>query len=203
MASLCFILQVNLGIPVLNYVANAREAGLYGAGSSLLMGIDFLTVSLLTTLLPKISRLNGLDECRSYVRRSFPLFALVAVVLLPLVYFARPLVLSLFGPAYEGTIPVFQVLFFGTLGTLVTHPLYLVLYAMNRPQFHTLSAVVSLTGWVVAGMWLIPTYGAVGAAWATLLARFVQSLMILLILRHTLGLGVPSKLPTPSLLTDV
>lgn len=203
MASLCFLLQVNLGVPVLNYVADSREAGLYGAGSSLLMGVDFLTVSLLTTLLPKVSQLTSLDQCRVYVQRSFPLYLVIAAAILPLLFFARPLVLGLFGPAYEGTIPVFQVLFVGTLGTLVTHPLYLVLYTMNRPQLHTLSGVVALVGWVLMGLWLIPKYGAVGAAWTTLFSRLVQSMMIILILRRTLGFGTSSKLSTRSMMTDV
>ncbi len=203
MASLCFLLQVNLGVPVLNYVVGSREAGLYGAGSSLLMGVDFLTVSLLTTLLPKVSQLTGLEQCRAYVQRSFPLYLLIATAIVPLLFFARSLVLLLFGPAYEGTIPVFQVLFVGTLGTLVTHPLYLVLYTMNRPQLHTLSGVVALAGWVLAGWWLIPEYGAIGAAWTTLFARLVQSMMIGLILWHTLGFGASAELSTRPMITDV
>lgn len=203
MASLCFILQVNLGVPVLSYFVDAREAGLYGAGSSLLMGVDFLTVSLLTTLLPKVSQLSGLQQCRSYVQRSFPAYALIAVALLPLLFFARPLVLGLFGSAYEGTIDVFQILFVGTLGTLVTHPLYLVLYTMNRPQLHTLSGIVALVAWVLAAVWLIPQFGAVGAAWTTLFSRLVQSLMIVAILWYALGFGGSPGLAARSVMPDV
>ncbi|MDR4480967.1 MAG: oligosaccharide flippase family protein [Nitrospira sp.] len=203
MASLCFLLQVNLGVPVLSYFADAREAGLYGAGSSLLMGVDFLTLSLLTALLPKVSRLSGIEQCRSYVQRSFPAYALIAVALFPLLFFARPLVLGLFGSAYEGTIDVFQILFVGTLGTLVTHPLYLVLYTMNRPYLHTLSGIVGLVAWVLTAVWLIPQFGAVGAAWTTLCSRLVQSLMIVGILWHVLGLGRSSGLAARSVMPDV
>lgn len=203
MASLCFILQVNLGVPVLNYVADAREAGLYGAGSSLLMGIDLLTVSLLTTLLPKVSQLSGLEQCRSYVQRSFPFYALIAAALLPLLFFSRPLVLALFGQAYESTIPIFRVLFIGTLGTLVTHPLYLVLYAMNRPHLSSLIQGMALLGWIIAGYWLIPEYGALGAAWTTLLARLLQSLMIIAVLWYALGFGGSPDVSTRSMMPNV
>ncbi|WHZ21337.1 MAG: hypothetical protein OJF47_000449 [Nitrospira sp.] len=203
MASLCFILQVNLGVPVLSSVVNAREAGLYGAGSSLLMGVDFLTVSLLTTLLPKVSRLTGIEQCRVYVRRSFPAYALIAAAILPVLFFARPIVIGLFGLAYEGTIEVFQVLFVGTLGTLVTHPLYLVLYTMDRPQLHTLSGIVGLIAWLLAGFWLIPQFGAVGAAWTTLCSRLVQSFMIVVILWHALGFGGSSRVAARSVMPDV
>ncbi|MCC2643466.1 MAG: hypothetical protein K0S45_3879 [Nitrospira sp.] len=203
MASICFLLQVNLGVPVLNYFIDSRQAGLYGAGSSLLMGVDFLTISLLTTLLPKVSQLAGLDQCRSYVQRSFPLYVVIAATLLPLFFFARPIVLGLFGQAYEGTIPVFQILFLGTLGTLMTHPLYLVLYTMNRPQLYTLSGIVALAGWVLAGFWLIPEYGAVGAAWTALFARLIQAGMIVVILWHALGFRASSGVPARSMMPGV
>lgn len=203
MASTCFLLQVNLGVPVLNYFYSSREAGVYAAGSSLLQGIDFLTISLLTTLLPKVSQLTSLEQCRAYVQRSFPMYLGLAVCLVPVIFLARPLVIGLFGTAYEGTIPVFQILFVGALGTLVTHPLYLVLYTINRPQLYTFSGIVALAGWILAGFWLIPEYGAVGAAWTTLFARLVQSVMIVLILRHTLGFGTSSEFSTRSMMTDV
>lgn len=201
-ASLCFILQVNLGVPVLGYFVDVREAGLYGAGSSLLMGVDFLTVSLLTTLLPKVSQLNSLEQCRSYVQRSFPVYLLIAAVLLPLVLFSRTLVIGIFGSAYEGTVEVFRILFVGTLATLVTHPLYLVLYTMNRPHLHTLSGVVALAVWVFAAFWLIPQSGSLGAAWTTLISRLVQSVMIIGILWFALGANRSSSISPPSVVPD-
>lgn len=201
-ASLCFLLQVNLGVPVLNYFITSREAGLYAAGSSLLQAVDFLTISLLTTLLPKVSQLTGLEACRSYVRRSFPVYAALAACLVPILFFARPIVLMLFGPAYEGTIPVFQILFLGALGTLVTHPLYLVLYTMNRPHLYTVTGIVALIGWVVVGFWMIPNQGAIGAAWTTLFARLLQSVLILAVLWRALEFGQSDGLFTRSIMTD-
>jgi O-antigen/teichoic acid export membrane protein len=203
LASFCFLLQVNLAVPLLNYFHTSREAGLYAAGSSLLQGIDFLTVSLLTTLLPKVSQLTSLEQCRSYVQRSFPVYLGLAACIVPVVFFARPLVLGLFGQAYEETIPVFQLLFVGALGTLVTHPLYLVLYTMNRPHLYTMTGIVAVIGWVGVGLWLIPDHGAVGAAWTTLCARLLQSVLIVAILWHTFEVGQTSDFFTRQTLTDI
>lgn len=203
MASTCFLLQVNLGVPILNYFYDSREAGVYAAGTSLLQGIDFLTISLLTTLLPKVSQLTGLEQCRAYVQRSFPIYLGLAVCLVPVMFLARPLVIGLFGPAYEGTIPVFQILFLGALGTLVTHPLYLVLYTINRPHLYTYSGIVALSVWVLAGLWLIPEYGAVGAAWTTLCARLIQSVMIVVILWYALGFSRATEVGARSMMPNV
>ncbi|MCC6967749.1 MAG: oligosaccharide flippase family protein [Nitrospira sp.] len=203
LASTCFLLQVNLGVPILNYFYSSRDAGVYAAGVSLLQGIDFLTISLLTTLLPKVSQLSGLEQCRAYVRRSFPLYLGLALCLVPVMFFAQPLVIGLFGSAYEGTIPVFQILFVGVLGTLVTQPLYLVLYTINRPHLYTYSGFVALGAWIFAGLWLIPAYGAVGAALTTLCARLIQSVLIVVIIWHALEFGASSGLAVRSMISNV
>lgn len=203
LASTCFLLQINLGVPTLNYFHSSREAGVYAAGVSLLQGIDFLTISLLTTLLPKVSQLSGLEQCRAYVRRSFPLYLGLAICLVPVMFFAKPLVMGLFGSAYEATIPVFQILFVGVLGTLATQPLYLVLYTINRPHLYTFSGFVALGAWILLGIWLIPEYGAVGAAFTTLCARLIQSVLIVVIIWYALEFSGTSDLGVRSIISDV
>lgn len=187
MASLCFVLQLNLAVPILTYTASAAEAGLYAAGSSLLLIVDLLTGSLQTTLLPKLSGLTEVSQWRSYVRRFVPLFLGIALCLSPFLFVARYVVLGLFGPSYEGTVPVVQILFMGAIAVLVTYPLYLVLYAMNRPHLFTLIQGLALSGWILTGLWLIPSYGAIGAAWTTLLARLLSSIAIVAMVIYALA----------------
>lgn len=187
MASLCFMLQLNLAVPVLTYTSSATEAGLYAAGASLLMVVDFLTGSFLATLLPKVSRLTEVSQWWSYVRRFVPLFLGIALCLSPFLLVTRYVVSGLFGSSYEGTVPVVQILFLGAIATLMTHPLYLVLYAMNRPHLYTLIQGVALSGWILTGLWLIPSYGAIGAAWTTLTARLLASIAIVAMVIYALA----------------
>lgn len=188
LASFCFVLQSNLAVPFLMYMVDTAEAGLYAAGASLLLLIDFMTVSLLTTLFPRVSQLQTPEQWRAYVKRFFPVFLMMALCLLPLIFAARPLVEGLYGSAYSGTILVVQILFLGGLGTLLSHPLYLVLYAMNRPHLFSFTQMIALIGWILMSLWLIPRYGAVGAAWTTLLARLFQSIAIIVVVSHVLDL---------------
>ena len=187
MASLCFVLQLNLAVPILTYTASATEAGLYAAGSSLLLVVDLLTGSLQTTLLPKVSYLTEVSQWRSYVRRFIPLFLGIALCLSPFLFVARYVVLGLFGSSYEGTVPVVQILFLGALAVLMTYPLYLVLYAMNRPHLYTFIQGLALSGWILTGLWLIPSYGAIGAAWTTLIARLLASIAIVAMVIYALA----------------
>lgn len=187
MASLCFVLQLNLAVPVLTYTASATEAGLYAAGSSLLMVVDLLTGSLQTILLPKVSRLTEVSQWRAYVRRFAPLFLGIALCLSPFMLVARYVVLGLFGSSYEGTVPVVQILFLGAIAVLLTYPLYLVLYAMNRPHLYTLIQGLALSVWILTGLWLIPSYGAIGAAWTTVTARLFASIAIVAMVIYALA----------------
>jgi O-antigen/teichoic acid export membrane protein len=65
--------------------------------------------------------------------------------------------------------------------------LYPVLYAMNRPYLFSLTQGIALLGWILAGWWLIPLYGALGAAETTLWSRLLQSIAIIAVLRYALG----------------
>ena len=58
---------------------------------------------------------------------------------------------------------------------------------MNRPHLFSLIQGSAFLGWIIAGWFLIPGYGALGAAWTTLIARMLQSLAIVAILGHALG----------------
>lgn len=186
-ANLCFLLQSHLGVFVLSFFLGANVAGIYAAAASLLLVVEHLTVTLLTVQLPAVSKFTELVAYQRYVRHSVWLSTGVALALSPAIFLASPLILFLYGPAYDAAIPVFQILLLGLLGPLITHPLYLVFYAMDRPQLYTITAATSLAGWLIAATWCIPTLGAVGAAWATLCARLIDAALIVSLLWRTLS----------------
>ena len=186
-ANVCFLAQSYLAVPVLDHLGGAASAGLFGAGATLLLAGEHLVVTILTVQLPRLSELVGRDAYAGHIRRALPWYAGSALVLSPIALLAEPIVLLVYGPAYAPAADVFRLLFIGFLATLVTHPLYLVFYAMDRPQLYTASALVSSLGWIVAAIVLIPPLGAVGAAWATLVARLAQGAVIGALLWWLLG----------------
>jgi O-antigen/teichoic acid export membrane protein len=188
LASLCFLLQSYLALPALTQWSGLSQAGFYSAAATLLMFIDQLTVALLTTRLPSTSRISSTPELRRYVAAIAPKLLLAGGALGLLWPAAEWLVTQAYGHDYADAAPVMRWLLPGFIATLCSHPLYLVLYAQNRPHGYAVTGIASLLLWCALALWLIPAHGAVGAAMAGSAARIGQALLIAVLvwraLRH-------------------
>lgn len=199
LANFSFLLQAYLAVPVLTHFQGAAAAGIYAAAATLLMVIDQVTVALLTVKLPATSRIDTLPGLRGYVRLLLPRLLAAGIGLLLLMPLAGPVVSLVFGPDYADSAAVMRALLPGFIATLVSHPLYLVLYALDRPHGYALSGVVALALWGPLAAWLVPEHGVLGAAWATSAARLLQAGWIVVMVSHairhrdapTAGAGLP------------
>lgn len=191
LANLSFLLQAHLAIPVLAHVKGAAEAGLYSAAATLLLFIDQLTVSLLTVKLPFTSRFETPAELRRFVRALAPRLLAVALGLCLLVPLSGPIVAMVFGAAYVDSAAVMRVLLPGFIATLVSHPLYLVLYSLDRPHWYAATGAVALASWCGLAFWLVPAHGVLGAAWATTGSRVLQAALIVALVFHAMRRGHP------------
>lgn len=193
LANLSFLLQAYLAVPVLTHLKGAAAAGIYAAAATLLMIIDQFTVALLTVKLPSTSRIDTLPGLRSYVRLLLPRLLAVSIGLLLLIPLAGPVVALVFGPDYADSAAVMRALLPGFIATLMSHPLYLVLYALDRPHGYAISGVVALALWCPLAAWLVPGHGVLGAAWATSAARLLQAVWIFAMVTHAIRhRGVPA-----------
>lgn len=176
-AHMLFSLYARLDVVLLSRLRDEAEVGYYTVAWNLGFMIDVCTYSMMTALMPHVSRMGSGDELCEYVRGTLRACALMAVLLLPTVMFARPLISVLF-PAYGPAVGVFRILFCGCLLTLMTHPLYLIVYARDRMPLIALSNLVLVLVAAVACWLLIPRLGVIGAAYGTVLARAVNAGLI-------------------------
>lgn len=191
LANLCFVLQAYLAVPVLTHVEGAAAAGIYAAAATLLLVIDQFTVALLTVKLPATSRIDTRAGLRGYVELLLPrLFALGSGLLL-LIPLADLLIGAFYGADYAGSAQVLRALLPGFIATLVSHPLYLVLYALNRPRAYAGSGVLALGVWCALAAWLVPEHGVLGAAWATTGSRILQAVIIIGMVLHAVRHRAP------------
>jgi O-antigen/teichoic acid export membrane protein len=178
LANACFMLMAYVPVPVLTQVRGAAEGGLYSAAVTLLLLIDQYTASLLTAKLVRTSRIDTLAGLKQFMRHLGLRLSAMGALLCLLFPLSSGIVNGIFGEAYAGASPVMQALLPGFIATLVSHPLYLVLYAMNKPQSYAISGVVALATFAVFAVWLLPGHGMLGMAWATSVARAFQAIMI-------------------------
>jgi O-antigen/teichoic acid export membrane protein len=176
-SSFLFSLYSRTDMLILARFANTEAIGQYAAAWNITFIIDLLTYSVIIALLPRASKIHHRDEFAPYLRSTFMVCAVLALLLLP-AFFLSDWFFSVFFPAYTASSDLFRVLFIGAIITLLFHPLYLILYARNRVNRLTLINFLLFIGCAVGGLLVIPYYGAPGAAWVTVSGRVFAAALI-------------------------
>lgn len=175
---LLFTLYSRIDLLMVGKLLDSTAAAYYSVAWNFTFPMDLVTYTVILALLPRVARLTQREEYLREAGRIFRLCCCLAAAMAPLYFLADPLISNLF-PEYSSSIEIFQVLFLGPIVTVLVHPLYLILYA--RDKVALLVAVDVLLVIACAGLcyWLIPQYGMLGAAWATVGARLLNCLLIL------------------------
>ena len=187
-AGILVTLYVKLDQVLVFEFAGSRQAGLYGAAYRILDQIQFVPISVMTTLFPLIAtayprdreRVRGLlQSAGEYLTMaSLPALAFTLVA-------ARPIVTLLFGSQFEEAAPALPIL----MGAFVSISFgYLagnmVVILELQSRFFRYAAVGLIVN-ASLNVALIPRYGFLAAAWITLVTEvLVMSLTMRQVLRR-------------------
>ncbi len=173
---LCVTLFNRLDVFMLTRLTDSEQVGIYSSAYKLAFVFPIITGALTTVLFPKVSALTGSEEIRWYLRRVLLLGVPVLAMLPLLLLIAGPLVTFIFGSEYVASIPIFRILLAAFAISIVANPIGLVFYALDKPQMLTLLNALQLAFNFLANLWLVPRWGGVGAAWATMGVRVITVL---------------------------
>jgi O-antigen/teichoic acid export membrane protein len=151
--------------------ASASALGTYSLGMSLAGGFALLLNTTSTVLLPEAVAANTPERRWSYLRTYLPGTALLSVSLLAMTWLGGPLAAPLFPAAMPDAVRVFQILATAHIALLVANPVQFLLYGAGRPEWCTASDGLITLLFGAMAMWLAPGYGAIGVAWALLVAQ--------------------------------
>ena len=141
------------------------------------MALNLLSTAGLTVLLPRASALNSRAECADYVRKAVALGIAAAIFSAGGLALAGGIFVPIFGgPNYTASIPILRWLCVAHGIGMVLTPLMLVLYPLRREGYIVIVNALLLGANVVFGIWLTPSYGLKGAAWALIGARVLMAL---------------------------
>jgi len=206
-SQLALLLLLRMDTIMVEALRGAEEAGIYGAAVRVSEVVYFIPIILAGTCLPSLIALRGRDPIR-YRERFADYFALSLVLSVPfagVLTMAAPYIVAvLFGTEFNASTPI-----------LMTHVWAFIPYALGIARTGYLTAEgrlwVNLPSVVIAlGLnallnWLwIPTYGGLGAAWATFIAysvAWVGSSLVLPDARDSARLMWLGLVRLPSLLT--
>ena len=151
--------------------AAASALGTYGLGMSLSGGFGLLANTTSTVLLPEAVAATSTARRHSYLQSYVPAAALLGAVLLVPTWLGGPLAAHLFPAAMRGAVRVFQLLATAHIALLVANPVQFLLYGAGRPEWCTAADALITLLFGALTVWLAPVYGAIGVAWALLLAQ--------------------------------
>jgi O-antigen/teichoic acid export membrane protein len=180
---LTVMLFSHLDVLMLGYFESEKVVGYYSVAFNIIFIFTIMISSLNNVLLPIVCKYQELGEFKRYIRKILSLTTATALVLLPVFFLLGPAIRLLFGDTYIPSIAISQIMFFGFLFNLVVEPIYLVSYAANKPQIIAFVGIVKLALNAISNFILIPIYGAMGAAVATVVTHAVGGIIAIFLIR--------------------
>ena len=176
------LVSYNFDSVLMGFMLGDRAVGWYNAAYKPVTAVLAMPVTYFLGLFPVLSRTfsESHQEFQEMVARSLRTMSILAVpVGVGGTFLAKPIIDALFGPAYANSVPAFQVLSWSAALVMLRGTYRQALNAAGRSTLDLRCAGVSTALNLCLNLLLIPHYGIVGAATATVLAEVVWLVLAL------------------------
>ncbi len=173
-------ISYNFDFVLIGFLLGASQVGLYSAGYKPITMVLGLPVSYFLGLFPILSQafIQGQETFNAIVNRSLGLTSIVALPIGFLgIFLADHIILLLFGEAYSGAVPVLQVLTWSATLVILRGTFRQALNAAGKAHLDLRCAAFSTVVNISLNFLLIPRYGIIGAAHATVISEVVWVFM--------------------------
>ena len=168
------LMNYNFDTILLGLLLTPVAVGFYNAAYKPVTVLLAMPTTYFIGLFPALSRAYSLDRdtFREIATTSFGFAAVCAVPLgIGGLFLARPVMNFLFGPAYASAAPVLQILSWSAVLVILRGTFRQSLNAAGRAELDLRCAAASVLFNIVLNVLLIPRYGIIGSATATLLSE--------------------------------
>jgi PST family polysaccharide transporter len=176
LSSLAVMIYMRIDQIMLASAVGSYEVGLYSAALRLSEIWYVIPMAIVGSVAPSLTATHGQSRAVYYGRlqRLFTsLVKLAYLVAVPMSLLSTPLIVLLFGPQYAGAGPVLAIHIWTAVFVFIgvaTGP-WIINEGLGRIQFYR-TVIGAITN-ILLNLYLIPKYGAIGAAIATLLSQAV------------------------------
>jgi len=185
---------------------SASETGIYGAAQNLTLVAGLFTLSFSPLLLSTLSRMlraGELDLARRTARDAFR----VVIWMLPFAAMtsgaAEEIAVCIFGETFRPAATPLAVLIVGSVGIVAISVATAILTAAGKPRWTVLISAPLVLASIAGNIWLIPKFGALGAALVTTLVATVGALTAVATVRRFWQISIPTATLARSLLISV
>ena len=190
-------------IILLEMLSSDSQVGWYSAGYKLFEALLILPVIICQAVSPQLSRLFVSDraEHRNLMRRILKFAFIISVVVIGCgLIVADDLVELLYGSDFLPAAAGLKILLTGFLFTFLHFVLYAVLISIDQQSTLARMSLIGLMFNIIANLLLIPSYGLIGAAGATVASEFLIFIFGYIYLNRAYGnIGIMSLLWRPVL----
>ncbi|MFZ2150116.1 MAG: flippase [Minisyncoccia bacterium] len=175
------VIMGNIDIYMLGIWKNAEEIGLYASVQRIQQFIIIIPSTIAVAVFPLMSRLVNVDkqQFRVLLEKTLSMIFLIGIpIALGGIFLADQIILKVFGQGYVGAIPIFRVLM---LMLLISFPLVLLsnaIFAHNKQRNLAPAYTLGILANALFNLLLIPKFGAVGSAVATLVSTGTITIFI-------------------------
>ncbi len=189
-SAVAYFLLLRLDQGLLEHFRGAAEVGIYSVAVYVGEILWLLPGALTPLLVHSSARHQGdPDRDRTAARALRIGFLLTLVAGLPLFFLAKPLLGFLAGGEYLASGDSLRALLPGIIIFAPGAVLAGDFIGRGKPHWNTQASALTVLVNLIAAYFLIPRYGAVGAAWSSTIAYSVGSAMMLMRFRQATGFG--------------
>lgn len=178
-SSIVVMIYMRIDQIMIKEMLSEYEVGIYSAAVRLSEAFYFIPILISASLFPAI--LNAKKRSRElYKQRLQMLYALMVwsaiAIALPITFLSDRLIKLLFGQAYQEASQVLMVHIWAAIFVFLGVAFGKYLLAQNLTKIAFQRTLLGVVSNVLLNLWLIPIFGIVGAATATLLAQLIANL---------------------------
>ncbi len=173
LANLVILLYMRIDQVMLGQMAGNRDLGIYSAAVRLAESWYFIPTAIVSSVFPSIvnSMARGDDTFYGRLQRLYRVIALVSyLVAVPTTFLAPWIVAVVYGPDYAAAAPILVTLIWAGLFTSLGVARGSFMTTMNWTRLHLLTVSLGCLINIALNVVLIPRYGGLGAAIASLIA---------------------------------
>lgn len=180
LSSLAIIVYMRIDQIMLREMIDVREVGVFSAALPLSSTWYFIPMMISQSIGPTIARKKHSDPV-GYEKSITQLFSLMWWTMLPLsvgiALFSQPIVALLYGPAYKASATVLAIHIFANIPVAlgVSQGIWIINEGKNTLSLS--KTVIGAISNVLLNLLLIPRYGALGAASATVFSQMISAVL--------------------------
>jgi len=188
LGSIFAVIYLKVDQVMLKWLVGAEDVGVYAVAATISEAWYFVPAAIVTSFFPKLIKLRdaGPSIYHKRLQQIFDLlFMLALVVAATITFIAQPLIIVMFGEAYQQAAPILVIHIWAALFIFMRAVLSKWILIEHVLMFSLITQGMGALANVALNYWLIPIYGGEGAAYATLISYATASYLALVLYSKT------------------